>query len=282
MACCAAKFPEGTERLDDETFVYYPHRVGANVLICGKKNSKFPMQCFVGPEWPCMFVTTTLVIVPVYYFIKNVAFNWGIWVSVVVIILAACTLTFYIFTACSDPGIVFFDKIEEQGRLVASSHSGSDDKEGVSDVEMNTRSGDESSSSGGVGEGEGGGGGIFERDSGDEASRSLNPVVRRDKVVAQKSPGQENMIQCGHCECKRPRNAHHCHECKLCILDLDHHCPWTGKCIGKKNLTFFHNFLVSLSSLICFVIIAVIYTASSGLSIMGRGAGETKIPNKSR
>lgn len=29
----------------------------------------------------------------------------------------------------------------------------------------------------------------------------------------------------------------HCYECGYCIEGLDHHCPWMGQCIGKKNMT---------------------------------------------
>jgi hypothetical protein len=256
-SCCAARFPEGSERLDDDTFVYYPHRVGANVLICGKKNSRFPYQCFVGPEWPCMLCTVTLIIAPTYFFIKNVASNWGIWLTILAAVLASLTIIFYVFTACSDPGIVFIEKSEEESRLVASTHSG-DEKESVSDIEMNRQ--DRESASGGS---------IFDRD---RDSTNINPVVHKSSVVNRSpKPAPENLIECGHCQMKRPRNAHHCHECKLCIHDLDHHCPWTGKCIGKKNLSCFHNFLISLSTLICFVIIAVIYTAAKGYSVLGQG-----------
>ena len=49
--------------------------------------------------------------------------------------------------------------------------------------------------------------------------------------------------QCVHCDLYRPPNASHCYECNVCITDLDHHCPWTGKCIGKKNLYRFYAFL---------------------------------------
>ena len=38
----------------------------------------------------------------------------------------------------------------------------------------------------------------------------------------------------------------HCHDCDVCIIDLDHHCPWIGKCVGKKNLCAFYYFLFSL------------------------------------
>lgn len=36
-------------------------------------------------------------------------------------------------------------------------------------------------------------------------------------------------------------------------MQLDHHCPWTGKCIGKKNLCFFYAFLISLTVHILYV-----------------------------
>lgn len=31
----------------------------------------------------------------------------------------------------------------------------------------------------------------------------------------------------------------HCKFCDICIEGFDHHCPWTGKCIGKKNFKSF-------------------------------------------
>jgi len=48
---------------------------------------------------------------------------------------------------------------------------------------------------------------------------------------------------CNKCHCSRPRGAVHCYDCDACILELDHHCPWTGKCIGKNNLKYFYAFL---------------------------------------
>ena len=34
----------------------------------------------------------------------------------------------------------------------------------------------------------------------------------------------------------------HCDECDICINQYDHHCYWTGKCIGKNNIIAFYLF----------------------------------------
>ena len=58
--------------------------------------------------------------------------------------------------------------------------------------------------------------------------------------------------KCSFCNVYRLPSAHHCYDCDVCVTDLDHHCPWTGKCIGKRNLSFFYGFLTCLTLLIFF------------------------------
>ena len=57
------------------------------------------------------------------------------------------------------------------------------------------------------------------------------------------------------------KKTEHCVECGICILWSDHHCPWTSKCIGKKNLMLFNCFLIFLFSHIAYLIFALVSLA---------------------
>ena len=54
--------------------------------------------------------------------------------------------------------------------------------------------------------------------------------------------------KCKKCNIIIPRklNVTHCNVCNVCVKEQDHHCPWTGKCIGKYNLIQFYFFLFFL------------------------------------
>ena len=78
-------------------------------------------------------------------------------------------------------------------------------------------------------------------------------------VLALKDPGvvplstepleNEPSTFCDRCEGYRPIGAIHCNDCNVCIEEYDHHCPWSSKCIGKRNVHVFHAFLVLLFAL---------------------------------
>ena len=44
----------------------------------------------------------------------------------------------------------------------------------------------------------------------------------------------------------KERKTTHCYDCDICIEKHDHHCPWTGKCIGDKNIISYYIFVVSI------------------------------------
>ena len=71
-------------------------------------------------------------------------------------------------------------------------------------------------------------------------------------IVASNSSAQTMFSSdlCPFCEIQCPRTKHglpteHCFVCGVCVEGLDHHCPWTGSCIGHRNIWTFRIFLVA-------------------------------------
>ena len=73
---------------------------------------------------------------------------------------------------------------------------------------------------------------------------------------------KDNIIAyCSKCKIikKRYRNIYHCTDCDVCVEGFDHHCLWTGKCIGKWNKPFFMGF-------VGMTIITFVYTTLIGIT----------------
>ncbi len=77
------------------------------------------------------------------------------------------------------------------------------------------------------------------------------PNFRHKKIV------EEEWTKCLKCNILIPNNFNvtHCVDCDVCVIDMDHHCPWTGKCIGKYNKK---SFLIFVNSLCIYFIMAFI------------------------
>jgi hypothetical protein len=67
---------------------------------------------------------------------------------------------------------------------------------------------------------------------------------------------------CERCEVNLPldRSIGHCHICDACVDGLDHHCPWIGQCIGRKNEKYFMRFNVSWALLLVQLVVVACWS----------------------
>lgn len=70
---------------------------------------------------------------------------------------------------------------------------------------------------------------------------------------------------CDVCKLRQLPTTVHCGDCKICILDMDHHCPWTGKCIGRGNIKEFYGFLVCT---LVYMVFNIIVTMTSAMPLL--------------
>lgn len=66
---------------------------------------------------------------------------------------------------------------------------------------------------------------------------------------------------CYTCNIYRPEGASHCRDCDNCVLDFDHHCPFTRNCIGARNYSSFILFLTSTNVGLVLILVGLLILA---------------------
>ncbi len=290
--------PKYTNLIDDGRSIGLcerPIRVGGSILLCGRRNSRFPNQCMIGPDWPCTVLVYVLVI-GAHAIVLSLAAPCLGWPVLMLGLIGFCVLMWlYSAVACTNPGMVLkmapdsytpyrsdvpgqfvehelqvgtvAPEVTSQHSVLAGVHEGQIQEEtgeqgasGSVDVEMGCD--DSSEDSGGDRDG------LLKKQM---STLSSNQVQMKNNhgpariegtgyiiesitgntinTVGAVRPGQRE-VPCGHCHFDRPMYARHCNYCGACIDGLDHHCPWSGKCIGENNLKVFNWFV----GFVCFEI----------------------------
>ena len=62
-----------------------------------------------------------------------------------------------------------------------------------------------------------------------------------------------NYKYCGTCSIMRPIRSSHCIDCNNCVEKCDHHCPWVGNCIGKRNYIYFYLFIITMTFMLLYM-----------------------------
>ena len=63
-----------------------------------------------------------------------------------------------------------------------------------------------------------------------------------------------NYKYCGTCSIIRPLRSSHCFDCNTCVERCDHHCPWVGNCVGKRNYIFFYLFIFIFTFMLLYIV----------------------------
>ncbi|KAM1085016.1 hypothetical protein ACFX13_011008 [Malus domestica] len=81
----------------------------------------------------------------------------------------------------------------------------------------------------------------------------------------------DNYTFCHQCSKPKSPSTHHCRSCGMCILDMDHHCPFVsvviffpvrkyiGNCVGASNHRHFIAFLISVVTSMFYISIMAMY-----------------------
>ncbi|KAL5538797.1 hypothetical protein UlMin_044622 [Ulmus minor] len=178
----------------------------------------FDGRLIFGPDVRSLFLTVFLIVTPVIFFCAFVSqrlivefqHNLGNLIVVICVILTVYVIFLLFLTSGRDPGIIPRNRHPPEPEDEGDGSSISADWPG--------------------------------NHNGAPSLPPTKDVIVNGKVVKVK--------YCQTCMLYRPPRCSHCSICNNCVERFDHHCPWVGQCIGKRNYRFFFMF-VSTTTLLC-------------------------------
>ena len=92
----------------------------------------------------------------------------------------------------------------------------------------------------------------------------INPGYPKNTIGRNFGIPKNDYYFCDYCRfyLRKTSYGSHCDLCDICIENYDHHCMWTGHCIGKYNKITFVIFVPSIFSLLIYFGIAFIQGVS--------------------
>lgn len=188
-------------------------RIGNFIIIINSYNSY--IYAIIGPHWPGVLFTSLLIIICGYLNIYlNYKHKYSLYIIIITYICIILSELFLFITALSDPGIIQLKQYYQSSLSNKKSKNNSNNSNNHNNINNEEE----------------------EKEVEEEESASF-------------LEDENSMPYCDVCNISQPRGTAHCSFCNCCIEGLDHHCPWMGKCIGKKNMFWFQ----------CFITVIVLY-----------------------
>jgi len=99
-----------------------------------------------------------------------------------------------------------------------------------------------------------------------ESDTKMSVMRDRKNILISQLGYFHNYKICDTCYIVRPMRSTHCGHCDNCVEKFDHHCPWIGTCVGKRNYPNFFCFLICVNALQIFMAVFCLIHLSISIS----------------